>query len=159
MPTYLKLTGTKQGWIKGGSIQKGREGQIEVHSLDHGIARPDPAALVATGRLGHGAFRVTKRIDKASPPLYAALVGNELMSDCLVNFWLPNPKGSASGGAEVLAYTIRLSDAVVTAIALTLADAAAPDADKRIATETISLAYKSIEWTWTDGNIIANATR
>lgn len=158
MPTFLKLTGTKQGKIKGGVTQKGREGQIAVHALDHLIGRPDPSALVATGRLTHGALRFSKSLDPASPALYAALVGNEPMSECIVSFWLPQAK-PGGGDVEELAYTIKLTDAVVTGIAFGLPDAAAPGADKRGAIETVSLAYRAIEWTWTAGNLTASATR
>lgn len=158
MQTYLKLTGTKQGKIKGGVTQKGREGQIGVHALDHVLSRPDPSALVATGRLGHGALRFSKSLDPASPALYAALVAGEAMSECIVSFWLPQAKPGGTD-LEELAYTIRLTDAVVTAIAFGVADAAAPGADKRGAIETVSLAYRAIEWTWTDGGITASATR
>lgn len=158
MPTYLKLTGSRQGEIRGGVVQRGREGQIQIHSLDHGLARPDPAAVVATGRLRHSAVGFTKRIDQASPMLYTALVDGEPMSECFVNFWLPNPKLGSAGG-DTLTYFIKLRDAMVTGIALSLADASAPDADTRIATETISLAYRSIEWTWTATDMTATASR
>lgn len=35
--SYLVVTGEKQGIIRGGVIQKGREGWIEINAYDHEI--------------------------------------------------------------------------------------------------------------------------
>ena len=157
MSTYLRLTGSKQGKIKGGVVLKGREGQIEVHSVEHVLTRLNPVARGGTiGRLDHGALVLSKRIDRASPALHNALTASEKMTECELNFWLPAQAGPG-GATEALVYVITLTDAVVNGITLSLGDLAAPLPDKRIATETISLAYTAIEWRWKDGNLTAQA--
>lgn len=65
---YLKLSGKKQGQIKGSVTQKGRENTIMVIAVSHEILSPrDAASGIATGKRMHKPFVITKELDKSSP--------------------------------------------------------------------------------------------
>ena len=67
----LKLEGQVQGWIKGGVIQKGREGLIEVTSWSWGAERNTSGQLPA-GPATVSEFHITKRRDRGTPLLLNA---------------------------------------------------------------------------------------
>src|SRR5690349_7262262 len=113
---YLKLKGQKQGDIKGGVTQKGREGMILVHAFNHQITSPrDPASGQATGKRQHGALTITKEIDKSTPLLFNALVNNENLTRCELKCFAPN-RTAAAAGVEVNHFNIILTNAVLAGI-------------------------------------------
>jgi type VI secretion system secreted protein Hcp len=141
---HLKLKGQKQGQIKGSSKVKGREGTIEVEAVSHEVTAPYSAASgLPTGKRQHKPLTITKAIDKSSPMLMSALTSNENISSWELFFYTRGAKG-----AEVLAYTIKLTNASITSIRLET------DADGKVH-EVVSVTYKKAEWTWADGGIMA----
>src|SRR4051812_24272 len=97
--SYLTLKGKKQGSIKGGVTQKGREGQIMVIAVSHEIVSPrDAASGLPTGRRQHKPLVITKEVDQSSPLLYNALVNNETITSFVLNFYRPSSRAGA--GAE-----------------------------------------------------------
>src|SRR6478609_1298153 len=108
---YLTLKGQKQGQIKGGVTQKGRENQILVHAVHHDIVSPrDAASGLPTGKRMHKPFIITKELDKSSPLLYSVLCTNENVSEWELQFWTPQIKAATGTGSEVQHYTVKLTN-------------------------------------------------
>jgi type VI secretion system secreted protein Hcp len=149
--SYLKLKGQKQGEIKGSVTQKGRENKIMVIAVSHEIMSPrDHASGLPTGKRMHKPFVITKELDKSSPLLYNALVNNENIPEWELQFWQPS-----STGAEKQHYTIKLTNANIASIAFRMANNKHPDLMKFSEYEEIAFTYQKIEWSWTDGGIMA----
>ncbi|MGN7785324.1 type VI secretion system tube protein TssD [Niabella sp. 22666] len=95
---YLKITCSKQGVIKGSTIQKGKEGLIEIIAFDHEIISPrDAATGQATGRRQHKPLVITKELDKSTTALSQALIQNEVLTSFELKFYTPNKMGAAGG--------------------------------------------------------------
>lgn len=141
---YLKLKGQKQGDIKGSVTQKGREGAIKVISVSHEIVSPrDPQSGLPTGKRQHKPMVITKELDKSTPLLYSAMSKNENFPTLELTVLEVGAKG-----IEAPAYTVRLTNANIASIRLVQSE------DGKLAQE-ISFTYQKIEWTWTDGGIMA----
>lgn len=150
LSAYMRVTGQTQGQIEGGVITKGREGSIEVISLEHQIISPrDPASGQATGKRQHGTVKITKELDKSSPLLHQAMTNNENLTNVTIQFWRANP----GTGQEIQHYTVTLINASVSSIRLwkpnTKDSAAVSSPDM----EEIQFTYQKIIWTWVDGGI------
>src|SRR5215212_8186970 len=110
---YLKLKGQKQGEIKGGVTQKGREGKIAVIALSHEIVSPrDAASGLPTGKRMHKPFVITKELDRSSPLLYNLLTTNEIITTWELMFWRQDIRG-----VEKDYYSVQLTNARVSNIA------------------------------------------
>lgn len=154
---YLKLSGKKQGQIKGSVTQKGRENTIMVIAVSHEILSPrDAASGIATGKRMHKPFVITKELDKSSPLLYNVLVSNENLTEFVLDFWRPNA-ASATGGAgvEVQHYSVKLTNARISDIKFTMLNNKNPELTRYAEYEEVSFVYEKIEWTWKDGGITA----
>ena len=150
--SYLKLKGQKQGDIKGGVTQKGREGKILVMAFDHEIQSPrDPASGLPTGKRIHRPFTITKEIDKSSPLLYSVLVNNET-----ITVWELQCFAAKSSGAEVNNYTVTLTNARIVDITSNMLNNKVPENAKMPIMEEVNFAYQKIQWTWVDGGITAS---
>ena len=154
---YLKLVGTKQGEVKGSVTQKGREGKIMVIAVSHQIATSPDASGQSTGKRQHGPLVITKEADRASVSLRSMLVSSEAAKDWELQFWRPSAAG-AGAGVETQYFTIRLTDAVVASIDLQMPNNKHPDLAKLETFEQVAFTYREIQWTWTDGGLIAGDT-
>jgi type VI secretion system secreted protein Hcp len=153
---YLKLKGQKQGEIKGSVTQKGREGKIMVIAAHHEILNPrDAASGQATGKRKHHPFVITKEVDKSSPLLYTAMIGNENITEWELQFWRPAVTAVSGAGAEKQHYTVKLTNANIANIAFTMPNNKNPDLAKLAEYEEVTFVYQKIEWTWVDGGIVA----
>lgn len=140
---YLNLKGQKTGQIKGSVSKKGREGMIEIISLNHEVVSPrDAASGLPTGKRQHKPFVITKPLDKSSPLLNNMLVNNESIPEWKLDVYDSNSK------SEKLMYTVKLTNASIASIRLVT------DANGELR-EEISFTYQKIEWTWVDGGITA----
>ncbi|WP_114789393.1 type VI secretion system tube protein TssD [Niabella yanshanensis] len=155
---YLKITGSKQGIIKGSCIQRGKEGLIEVIAFDHEITSPrDAATGQASGKRQHQPLVVTKELDKSTTALIQALIQNETLSSFELKFFAPNKLGTAGGqGAEFNHFTIRLKNASVTGIKTIMPNNKNPELSKYAEYEECSFVYEEIEWVWTLGSLTTN---
>jgi type VI secretion system secreted protein Hcp len=147
---YLKLKGQISGDIRGGVIQKGREGKIAVIAASHEVTSPrDPATGQAAGKVAHKPFVIIKEIDQSSPLLYGALAGNEAMTEWELKFYTPKVTGLGSGaGTEVNHYTVTLTNASIASIEFRMPNNKDPELDNRAEYEEIAFTYQKIEWTW-----------
>jgi type VI secretion system secreted protein Hcp len=149
---YLVLKGQKQGLIKGGVIQKGREGQIAVYAVEHGIVSPrDAASGQATGKRMHKPLTITKEIDVSTPLLYNALVMNENITELTLFFWTTATGGAAGGGLEKQYYQVKLTNASIASITTEMLNNKDAENAKFPVLEEVSFTYQKIEWTITGG--------
>jgi len=149
---YLKMTGAKQGDIKGSVTQKGREDTIMVIAVHHEIVSPrDPASGLPTGKRMHKPLVITKELDKASPLLYNVLTNNEDLTKWELKFFQPS-----ATGAEKQHYTITLEHANIASINFVMANNKVPELMKFAEYEEVAFTYRKITWTWVDGGITAS---
>jgi type VI secretion system secreted protein Hcp len=156
---YLRLTGAKQGDIRGSVTQKGREGRILVIAASHEFASPrDVASGQASGRRQHTPLVITKELDRASPLLQAALVSNETITSLTLDFFSASRLGggpAGGAGVEVNTYSISLANASIASMRLVMPNVRDPELAKRETYEEIAFTYQKITWTWHDGGIAA----
>ena len=148
---YLSLVGQKQGDIKGSVTQKGREGKIMVIAFTHEIVCPrDPASGIPTGKRIHKPFTIIKELDRATPLLYSVLCHNENIKSWELQLWQPSPTG-----AERQHFTLRMTNANISGIHFKMANNKSPKLMRFNEYEEVSFTYQKIEWTWSDGGLMA----
>ena len=146
---YLKANGTD---IKGESTQTslGREGSIECLFWQSGVltARESGSGM-ATGRRQYEPLVIRKRIDKASPLLYKALVENNVIEG-VFKFFRPNPNGD---GTTEQFYTVEIKKGRVATVKQISPDSFDPALANRPPMEEISFVFHTIKWTYTNGGV------
>lgn len=154
---YLsKVVGEKQGAFKGGVIQKGREGWIELIAVNHTIKSPrDSASGQATGKRQHLPIRVRGYYDQALTAMYQALVYNESLKEVVISFFSPNKLGTAGGtGVETLTYEVKLTNAFISQMEFEMLNNKNPELTRYENMFVAELVYQKIEGTWKLGNKI-----
>jgi type VI secretion system secreted protein Hcp len=152
LAAYLTIVAERQGPIRGSVIQKGRENKILVIGVQHEIVCPrDPQSGIPTGKRMHKPFTVTKELDRASPLLYALLCANENLREARIEFWT-----ASATGQEKQHYTVRLTNANISAITFKMANIRSPKLVRMAEYEEIAFTYEKIEWTWNEGGITAD---
>lgn len=154
LSSYLVAKGQNQGQIKGGSIQRGREGWIEVIAYNHEILSPyDSSSGLATGKRQHHPLIVWKEIDQSTIALFQALIQNETLTTVELKNFTPNKLGTAGGtGKEMLSYSIILTNARIVGIKSAMLNNKNPELTRYERTEEISFVYEKIEFLWHLGN-------
>jgi type VI secretion system secreted protein Hcp len=145
----FEIEGNKQGAIKGGVTQKGREGWIEILGMSHEIISPrDAASGLATGKRQHKPLNFTAEIDKAYPLLCNSLVSNETINKAEFRFFQPDKSGK-----ERHFYTIKLTNATVAGIRKEMLNNRYPENMQHRERYHCQLTYQKIEETIVDGGI------
>lgn len=154
LSSYLVVKGQNQGKIMGGSIQKGREGWIEVIAYNHEILSPyDASSGLASGKQQHHPLVVWKEIDQSTVAFLQALIQNETLTTVELKNFTANKLGTAGGtGKETLTYSITLTNARIVGIKSAMLNNKNPELTKYERTEEISFAYQKIEFRWHLGN-------
>jgi type VI secretion system secreted protein Hcp len=135
---YVAFRGQKQGDIKGGATEKGREGSIPLFSVSYEVERPlDPASGLPTGKRVHKPITIVKVIDQATPQLLQALVTNEVLTSARIEFWRPVPEAAAPY------FIITLTNALLAGIAL--APSGEDDSNEY---EQVQFTYQKITWSY-----------
>jgi type VI secretion system secreted protein Hcp len=151
LSAYLKLAGARTGAVQGSVTQKGREGKIAVNAVSHEILSPrDPATGLPSGKRQHQALTITKELDRATVPLRSILVNNDDCKEWELQFWRPSPTG-----AETQYFTIRLTHASIASIDMQMPNNTRPELMKLETFEDVTFVYQKIEWSWTDGGLLA----
>ncbi len=144
---YISVTGSQQGKIQGGNMEKGKEGLSSVVSYEHEVVAPrDAASGLPTGKRQHSPLKITKEVDKATPKLYAAFSNNESLPEVTLSFYRSGGKGVPGLGASQKWYQIKLTNATVSGIKSGVNE-------KGVPVEEVSFSYQQIEWEYTDGGI------
>lgn len=142
--SYMTLIGKTQKLISAGASslksignyhQQGREDQILVKSIRHGLYLPQGAQ---TGNRMHGPLIITKMRDSASPLLINAWKTGEILT-CQIDEYRISPQGFQEHCS-----TTKLKDAVITAIDRMNPDSQDPAGFNAMPIETVSFSYRSI---------------
>jgi type VI secretion system secreted protein Hcp len=137
---YLKITGQKQGWIKGSATVKAHKDWIAVHSFSWSIVSPrDPASGLPTGKRQHKALDLVVDGTSASPALFQALAENENLTSARLDFAPANtnPRGVLIGLNR--SGVIKLTNASLSSFKIS---ASQTDA---MPLEEITLTYQTLE--------------
>ncbi len=140
----LKLEGTQQGWIKGGVIQKGREGLIEVTSWSWGAER-NFQGTTPTGTPTISEFHITKPRDQATPKLLNAFANNEALSEWRFDLYDPSFQGVETNTMRVELENARIASDRYGGVQ---AGSNPPDA------EELTFVFEKITVTWLNGGIV-----
>lgn len=151
---FSKIVGEKQGAFKGGCIQKGREGWMEIIACNHTIKSPrDTASGQATGKRQHMPIRTRLYYDQAMPQFYQSLVFNESLKEVVIAYFSPNKLGTAGGaGVETLTYEIKLTNAFVSQMEFEMLNNKNPELTRYENMYIVEMVYQRIEGTWKLGN-------
>jgi type VI secretion system secreted protein Hcp len=138
------------GTIEGEITGQGRDGWHRLVAYSHEVVAPrDSASGQATGRRQHAPFKVVKLINKGSPKLLSAMVGNTPYT-VEVSIWSPTAVGN-----DVKILTYKLSDATVASIRSWMPNKSDPSAQLYPPAEEIAFTYRRIEVTFHNGEITA----
>jgi type VI secretion system secreted protein Hcp len=144
---FVAAKGKKLGALKGESTRKGTEHQFAALSLDYELSSPrDLATGQATGKRRHSPVSIVKEWGAASPQLFQALVGNEVLEavdiDC---------HGTLEDGKTAIVHKLKLSNASVASIL----QSGGGDAGPR-ELETVAFTFGKIEQLTPDGAVLAS---
>ncbi len=134
MDTYILING-----IGGDSTAPGHVGWTDVLSMGHGISMTlvSGGGGSGFGRPVHEPLTFTKRLDQGSPLLYNALCRGTVIPNAQIDFMLSAP-------TVIQFYKVTLNNVIVTSVQAS--------ANGDVPTETISLVYGQVTWTYTQVN-------
>jgi len=140
LDAYMRLRGEKQGEIKGGVTQAGREDSILVIAYDHQVVSPrDASSGLPNAKRQHGLLKITKEIDKSTPLLMSAWSNGERITEFELRFWQPSATGK-----EVQYYTIQLIDARIVGIHQEMLNNKYPENVQHKEREHVEFVYRQI---------------
>ena len=146
---YRAGSSTGVGSVHVGSCDvHGRDGSIELRSLQHGVIIPtDPLTGKVTGSRQHCSFNFTKEIDSSSPYLFKAVATGQTLKSAEFNFYRINYSGQ-----EEIYYIITLENVRVVHYSPVMHDTRSVTGTGHM--EDISLSYEKITHLYKDGNIL-----
>jgi len=126
---------------------------IEILYYQSDVKSPrDAATGLPTGRRQYQPIIIRKRIDKTSPLLTMALVNNQI-GNATIRFYR---QGHGGGGAADQFFTVQLNNISIASIQQLLPDVHKSSGEVTTPPiEEISLVFRTITWTITDGGISA----
>ncbi|MFV5213862.1 Hcp family type VI secretion system effector [Azonexus caeni] len=153
---YVEFKGSD---IKGDSRDARHKDQVEVSTWSHTMRQPKSATASGAGghtaeRVEHGEMFFTKNIDGSSPKLYQACSSGLVVNDVVIYFYRAfggkNTTGTPSGTQNRHQYMkIELKNVIIASVS--------PSVDSEdIPSETFSLKYSAIKWTYDELNIDGN---
>jgi type VI secretion system secreted protein Hcp len=133
---YLKLSE-----FKGDSSDNKYAGDVECTSVHFEVLQPKSATASTAG--GHTAERcehkdiiITKLVDKATPKFLEFCSTGKLIKTAEINF-----TRAGTDGKRFLYFTIKLKDAIISAIAPSVVEG-------EVMKETVAIKYRAVEWTY-----------
>lgn len=151
--SYLKLTGSKQGVIKGDVLAKGYEQSIEIHAFHQLTISPATAIGAAAGKVEMKPVFLTKPVDKSSVPLLNAL----MLGEVFTKFELITLLKPGSNTQQII-YTITLTNARIVGIETIKPDTENTETATLNEYEEIGFSFEKIEWAYLPGNLVATGT-
>jgi len=146
---YLKANGAD---IKGDSTQVslGRGDSIECVYYEQAVrtARESGSGM-ATGRRQYEPITIRKRIDKASPLLFKAMVENQVI-DGKFKFFRPNPTGD---GTTEQFFTVEIKKGRISGYKNYVPDTIEPASSTDPPLEEIQFIFHTISMTYTNGGV------
>jgi len=136
--SYVKIEG-----IPGESTDEKHQDWIEVLSFGHELSQPASASASSAGgataeRVDHGTYNFVHHVDKSSPKLMEACCTGKHIKE--VTFEL-----CRAGGDKVKYMEVKLEQVLISKIST----AGSAQGEASFPTETVSLSYGKIKWTYT----------
>jgi type VI secretion system secreted protein Hcp len=145
-PAYLWFIDENGSPIVGGSMVLGREGSIEVKSLSHHLTIPtDRNTGKLTGTRIHTPILIQKEFDRTTPLLARAICRGVTLKSAEIKMYRTN-----EAGFEVEYFNMLLENVKVTGFTPGLH----PGVASGTHLENIEMRYETIQWKYTDGNIL-----
>ncbi|WP_115193630.1 Hcp family type VI secretion system effector [Raoultella terrigena] len=145
-PAYLWFIDENGSPIVGGSMVLGREGSIEVKSLSHHLTIPtDRNTGKLTGTRIHTLILIQQEFDRTTPLLARAICRGVTLKSAEIKMYRTN-----EAGFEVEYFNMLLENVKVTGFTPGLH----PGVASGTHLENIEMRYETIQWKYTDGNII-----
>lgn len=145
-PAYLWFIDENGSPIVGGSMVLGREGSIEIKSLSHHLTIPtDRNTGKLTGTRIHTPILIQKEFDRTTPLLARAICRGITLKSAEIKMYRIN-----EAGFEVEYFNMLLENVKVTGFTPGLH----PGVASGTHLENIEMRYETIQWKYTDGNII-----
>ena len=135
--SFLQIDG-----IPGESTDDKHKDWIEILSFSHGITQPASATKgsaggATTSRSEHGDYGITKYVDKASPKLAEACANGKHISKVKIEM-------CRAGGTQLPYLVVNLEEVIISSVH---ANGATTGND--FPTESVTLNYGKIDWTYT----------
>ncbi len=147
-PCNLRIPG-----CPGSSEKEGREDTSDIFEIEHEVHAPtSPETGQPMGSRIHGALRLVKQIDKASPRLHEAVCKGESFKEVTLDFYRISPETRQ----EVKYYTITMKKVMITQIRPYMPNTLVAANERLQHMEQISLVYQEIEWHWLPDRIMAS---
>ncbi len=156
-PAYMFIEGETQGVITegcntpesiGNDFQSEHENEFMVQAFEHKVYKPySPQHGQPTGPREHGPLDVTKVFDQSSPLLYTAMVTGERLPECVITWYRTD-----TDGTETAYFTHTLTDALIVSIEAYMPNCQDPNLKHFTHLEKVSLTFRKIKWTHTDGS-------
>jgi type VI secretion system Hcp family effector len=141
----MKFEGAKSGWIKGEATASPCVDYITLNSLELGLGHPiDANTHLATGRQVVRPLVLTKTVDKSSPLLINSCATNEVARTVTFAYTRTGIENKLAVFLTVVLKNATVQDFnhVANADGSTL--------------EKIALVFTTMDFTWTDGGIMAS---
>jgi len=135
------------GDIKGESTDKDHKDWVQLLSFHHGVAQPPSVSQKTAGgrsaeEADHSPVTITKLLDAATPKLYEACCKGTHIPTVSIELW-------RAGGEKPVKYMeYKLKEVLISGVQ----ENGDPGGAHQFPTETVSLTYGSIEWTYTKQN-------
>lgn len=140
---YITIEGTKQGKFKGESERESHKAKLAGFFYQSTISSPrDVATGQASGKRRHDPVIIRKKIGAASPQIAQALCSNELLKSVLFEF-----VRTTKDGKEEIQYTIKLTNATISASRIYLPDVSGSGNDQKLdLSEEVQFTFQAIDW-------------
>ncbi|PHV13180.1 Hcp family type VI secretion system effector [Chitinimonas sp. BJB300] len=144
---YVKFSGKFK--VDGESADSEHAKWVEVDSWAHQIMQPRSATASSAGghtaeRCEHGDMQFVKSVDQTSPKMWEACSAGHTFDEVVIDFM------RADGGKRVKYLEIKLKHVLVSSVAPHIAGEGVPS-------ESFSLKYAAIQWTYTAQGIAGGA--
>ncbi|MDV0597546.1 type VI secretion system tube protein Hcp [Pantoea sp. LS15] len=148
VPVHLILKDDGGSQIMGSCDVQGRDGSIELRSLQHSLRIPtDHLTGKVTGTRQHYPFNFTKELDSSSPYLFKAAATGQTLQSAEFKFYRINYSGQ-----EEEYYTITLEGVKVVSVSPVMHDTRNVTGTGHM--EDVALSYEKITHLYKDGNIL-----
>ncbi|MBZ5584431.1 MAG: type VI secretion system tube protein Hcp [Acidobacteriia bacterium] len=131
------------GDIKGESTDKDHKDWVMILSYDHGVTQPASVTQKTAGgrsaeAVNHSEFKIVKLVDAATPKLYEAACKGTHIPEVTIEVW-------RAGGDPLKYLEVKLKEVLISGVVTS----GNPSGQHGFPTETVSLVYGAIEWTYT----------
>lgn len=146
IPAHIWLTDDNGSPLIGECSMPTRLGSTELKSFNHSVWIPtDHNTGKLTGTRLHVPIRFEKEIDRLTPYLFRAVCQGRVLKEAVIKMYKIN-----EAGIEVEYFNIILENVKITQISPVLFPVGI--ASKHM--KEVEIRYESIEWKYTDGNIM-----